>query len=285
MNPDIEYAWELCSAYWPGLPREDFDAYSALGVDAAALLELEWQDIVLEGGPDLPWQDMGAAAVLDQERIRDFYDHGFGMIFELLRGIGAPGTMGAQDHRGNIVHQGMMARAGNGPILDYGGGIGQQSLFLARLGWKVGYADLGETAAFARWRFEREDLLAGPKLRMWTANSIHVLRSPDFALRPLHEDGSIPWGALCALDVVEHIPDPVGLLRKFAACLAPDGLLWLTRHSFRPYPTHLPESAPLMETLDDVLAGMGFRQVIPPDGHFGIGAWQKTRAAVEASPP
>ncbi|MCJ7527454.1 MAG: class I SAM-dependent methyltransferase [Methyloceanibacter sp.] len=284
MNPN-DYLYEVAEAYWPGLPRDEFEEYIALGVDAAVLLELEWQDMVLQDGPELDWQDMSAADILDQERIRQFYDHGFGLVFELMRGIGPPDEMSAADHRGNIVHNGMVARAGHGPILDYGGGIGQQSLFLARKGWKVGYTDLGETAAFARWRFEREGLLAGPNRRMWTAVSVHVLRSPDFALRPLHEKGSIPWGALIALDVVEHIPDPVDLLRRFDAALAPDGLLFLTRHSFRPYPTHLPETGFLMEKLDDVLAGMGYRPVIPPDGHFGIGAWQKTGPAVDASLP
>lgn len=272
MNP-IEYAWELCSAYWPSLPREDFDEYMGLGVDAAQLLELEWQDVIADG-PLLRWQDRSAADQLDRERIRAFYDHGFGLIFELLRGIGTPTEMGEGDHRGNVVHIGMTSQAGHGPILDYGGGIGQQALFLARKGWKVAYADCGETAAFARWRFEQEDLLAGPKLRMWTTGTVHALRSPEFALRPLEEIGSIPWGALCALDVVEHIPDPVALLRKFDSSLAPDGILFLTRHSFREYPAHLPETAFLQEKLDDVLAGMGYRQVIPPDSHFGIGGWR-----------
>jgi SAM-dependent methyltransferase len=279
-DPAVEYAYELCKAYWPGLPRRDFDAYSALGVDAAALLELEWDEVIADG-PLLRWQDMSAADQLDRDRIRDFYEHGFGMIFELLRGIGAPGEMGAQDHRGNLVHQGMMYAGGHGPILDYGGGIGQAAIFLARQGWQVGYADLGETAAFARWRFEREGLLTRLE-EPWFLGRVLVADSPEAALRvgATEVDEGLytvlpAWGALSALDVVEHIPDPVALLQQFAGCLAPDGILFLTRHSFREYPAHLPETGFLMETLDDVLAGMGFRPVIPPDGHFGIGGWQR----------
>jgi SAM-dependent methyltransferase len=280
MNPAVEYAWELASEYWPGLPRADFDAYSEVGVDAAVLLEAEWQDMVVGPNPDaFKWQDMSAASQLDRDRIRDFYDHGFGLIFELMRGLGGPPEMGEQDHRANIVHQYMTHLAGHGPILDYGGGIGQQSIFLARLGWEVAYSDLGETAAFARWRFDREGLLAGPdKPQIWGPGLILPMASPEAALgeRAIPPHTFPKWGALAALDVVEHIPDPVGLLQRFAASMAPDGLLFLTRHSFREYPAHLPETGFLMEKLDDVLAGMGYKIVIRPDPHFGIGAWQKT---------
>jgi 2-polyprenyl-3-methyl-5-hydroxy-6-metoxy-1,4-benzoquinol methylase len=155
----------------------------------------------------------------------------------------------------------MLGRGAHGPILDYGGGIGQQSIFLARQGWHVGYADLGETAAFARWRFEQEGveiLSLAPEVAL------------DLALQP--------WGAISALDVVEHVPEPVDLLQRLTRVLAPEGLLFLTRHSFKEYPAHLPETAVLQATLDFVLGEMGYRQVIVPDGHFGIGAWQKMDA-------
>ena len=84
MTP-LEYAYKLCSAYWPDLPRRTFNEYIAVGVDAAQLLELEWQDVVLEGGPALDWHDLKAPAVLDQGRIREFYETAFGLVFELLR--------------------------------------------------------------------------------------------------------------------------------------------------------------------------------------------------------
>lgn len=264
VDPAIEYAWQLASDYWPGLPRADFDNYFAVGAEAAVLLELDWQAVT---GPDFDWQDMSAAARLPPARVRRFYDRCFGLIFELLRGIGPPEAMWAGDHRANICHSGLTHLGITGrPILDYGGGIGQQALFLAARGWQVGFADLGETAEFARWRFERARIWAGTM--NWRPGSVRVF-TPHGAL--MHHG----WGALMALDVVEHIPDPIGLLERFDRCLAPDGVLYLTRHSFRPYPTHLPESAPLMETLDEVLAGMGYRRATEPDGHFGIGAWRK----------
>jgi hypothetical protein len=268
MNPAVEYAWELASEYWPGLPRADFDAYSEVGVDAAVLLEAEWQDMVVGPNPDaFKWQDMSAASQLDRDRIRDFYDHGFGLIFELMRGLGAPPELGEQEHRANIIDQYARHLNMSGPILDYGGGIGSQALFLASKGWSVGYVDLGETAAFAAWRIEQERALPTG----YSANRIIVEPSPETALFP--RGG---WAAIAALDVVEHIPDPIGLLQAFDAALAPDGIMFLTRHSFREYPAHLPETGFLMEKLDDVLAGMGYKIVIRPDPHFGIGAWQKT---------
>ena len=278
MNPDpaTEYAWELCSAYWPGLPEEDFYEYIAVGVNAAQLLELEWQDVVLAEGPALDWHDLTAPALLDRDRIRQFYNENFGMIFELLRGAGPPPELWAGDHRANIVDQYLTHLGGHGPILDYGGGIGQQALFLARQGYQVVYSDLGEVAAFAEWRFRREDLFVG-EARDWPAGGAVATASPDVALRPLGG-----WGCLCALDVVEHVPDPKGLLSAFVACLAPDGVLILTHDSFKEFPTHLPESVPLQTTLDEVLAGMGFEVVIQPDGHFGIGAWKRARVTTPA---
>jgi len=260
----VEYAYQLASDYWPGLPRDDFDNYFAVGAEAAILLELEWEGVT---GPDFKWQDMSAADRLPRRKVRQFYDHCYGLIFELLRGIGPPEEMWAGDHRANICHGGLTHLGMIGrPVLDYGGGIGQQALFLAARGWQVGFADLGETAAFAEWRFERAAIWASRET--WRAGRVRCF-TPHGAL--MHHG----WGAIMALDVVEHIPDPVGLLRRFDASLAPDGVLWLTRHSFRPYPTHLPETAFLLETLDDVLAGMGYRRAIEPDGHFGIGAWRK----------
>jgi len=260
----VEYAYQLALAYWPGLPRAYFDAYSEVGVDAAVLLELEWQQTT---GPDFKWQDVSAADRLPKRKVRQFYDGCYGLIFELLRGIGPPGQMWAGDHRANVVHGGLsyLGMAGR-TILDYGGGIGQQALFLAAQGYQVGFADLGETAEFARWRFEQAGIWAGTE--NWAPGTVRVF-TPHGAL--MHHG----WGALAALDVVEHIPDPVNLLRRFDAALAPDGVLYLTRHSFRPYPTHLPETAFLLETLDDVLAGMGYRRATEPDGHFGIGAWRR----------
>lgn len=267
MTP-TEYAWELCSAYWPGLPREDFDEYIAVGVDAAQLLEVEWQDVVLAEGPALDWHDLTAPALCNPDLIAEFYDHSFGMTFELLRGIGTPTEMGEGDHRGNIVHIGMTAHGGHGPILDYGGGIGQQALFLGRLGHQVAFADCGETALFAQWRFDRE----GDSLDAGTILSL----SPEAAL----QKPPVPWGAICALDVVEHVPDPLALLKKFDACLAPDGILFMTHDSFKDFPTHLPESAPLQGGgIDAVMASLEYDRIIAPDSHFGIGGWRKTGAA------
>ena len=282
MNPDpaTEYAWELCSAYWPGLPEEDFYEYIAVGVDAAQLLELEWQDVVLQEGPALDWHDLTPPALLDRTRIGQFYVENFGMIFELLRGAGPPPELWAGDHRANIVHQYLTHLGGHGPILDYGGGIGQQAIFLARLGYQVGYADLGETAKFASWRFLRGGLLGGGPGDPWLAGSILPM-TPELSLHP-NGDDLPPWGALCALDVVEHVPDPVGLLQQFVACLAPDGVLILTHDSFKAFPTHLPESRDLQQSLDSVLANVGFEPVIPPDGHFGIGAWKRARVTTTA---
>jgi len=63
---------------------------------------------------------------------------------------------------------------------------------------------------------------------------------------------------------------------EYAFQLASEYWPGLPREDFDEYFAVGAEAAVLLETFDDVLAGMGYRRVIEPDGHFGIGAWRKS---------
>ena len=258
MTP-IEYAWELCSAYWPGLPREDFDAYAG---DDYALGQLEWADMVENGEGPM------------EERMTRFYERAFGWIFVLLRTCDELVNAWPDDrHRANIA-QSYLASNAAGPqvILDYGGGVGSEAIYLAQVGHHICYQDVGEMARFAAWRFEREGLLAAgwhngvrnPPIRLW---------KPNDARRRGY------WDAIVALDVLEHLNDPAGVLADLAQSLRPGGLLIATRHSFKAHPTHNPATFWLQQKMDEVLDGLGLRRFAGPEGHYGIGGWRKTGAA------
>lgn len=110
------------------------------------------------------------------------------------------------------------------PVLDFGGGAGGLTLALAERGFACEYADVpGKLSEFFRWRLARRQL------------SVPVLD----ATQPL---SSHRYGAVLAVDVLEHVPDLAATLRQLKKTLAPSGRL-IGTHSFSPHdPLHLPSS-------------------------------------------
>jgi SAM-dependent methyltransferase len=95
-------------------------------------------------------------------------------------------------------------------VLDYGAGVGSSGIVFAEAGFDVTLADVADPLlAFARWRFERRGL--------------------PVALVDLKR-GRPPKGvfdaAIC-LDVLEHIPRPLPVVRRLRDSLRPGGLLFL----------------------------------------------------------
>lgn len=115
-------------------------------------------------------------------------------------------------------------------LLCYGDGIGTDSLALASVGHLVTYYDLpGITSRFAAFRIEREGF--GGRIRM------------------LSDAPSIPRGAFDAvicIEVLEHLPDPLGVMRELVSYARVGGRILLTE-SFgsigADYPSHLPGNA------------------------------------------
>lgn len=96
-----------------------------------------------------------------------------------------------------------------GRVLDFGAGIGDLALELARLGHEAVYVDVeGRTKAFARWRAERE----------W----IPLTMASDL------DDVEGRFDTIISLDVFEHLADPLPVVDGLVDRLGPGGRMIVT---------------------------------------------------------
>lgn len=92
--------------------------------------------------------------------------------------------------------------------LDFGAGIGTNGILLAGDGIEVTLADISDVMQrFARWRLERRQIRAS------------FIDLKVTALEREHYD------MISAVDVLEHVPDPIETLEQLTEALAPGGLL------------------------------------------------------------
>lgn len=108
-----------------------------------------------------------------------------------------------------------------GRVLDYGAGIGDLSLELARRGHDITYLDVeGRTKAFARWRAERD----------W----LEVAFASEIGEAPG------PFDTIVSLDVFEHLSDPLPVVDALVERLAPGGRMIVTAYfgATKSHPMH-----------------------------------------------
>jgi len=92
--------------------------------------------------------------------------------------------------------------------LDYGSGVGTAALLLAELGYQVTIADVpGPTLDFAKERLKRHGV------------AVDVVEIGD-GVPNLRAGG---WNVITSFDVLEHVPDPVGVSKALVRALAPHG--------------------------------------------------------------
>ena len=193
------------------------------------------------------WDSPKAPAVGGVQALLSFYQSSDRYLYESTY------TEGYTDHQRMAR---LLARAVGrwrlAPVLDFGGGAGGLTLALAGRGFACEYADVpGKLSEFFRWR------LASRKL------SVPVLD----ATQPLP---SHRYGAVLAVDVLEHVPDLTAALRQFKRALKPSGW-FLATHSFGPNdPLHLPSSHPYedLPRFDRLMREEGFHYLgrLKPDG-------------------
>jgi SAM-dependent methyltransferase len=100
----------------------------------------------------------------------------------------------------------------SGKVLDYGGGIGDLCIELAKRGFDVTYGDVkGKNMEFAKWRFIKKGL---------NVKVIDLVRD----IKSLEEYDTI----LC-IDVIEHVPDPKHALKTIGQHLKTHGKLIITK--------------------------------------------------------
>ncbi|MBI2104148.1 MAG: class I SAM-dependent methyltransferase [Candidatus Omnitrophica bacterium] len=142
-------------------------------------------------------------------------------------------------------------------VLDFGGGVGGLCLFLNARGIRCDYLDVGgKTFEYAAWRFARHRLDV----------AMHDAASGDG-----HSSGS--YDAVVAWDVLEHLFDLEGAIRRIAALLRPRGW-FLSKSTFAVSGTeheaiHLAQHARYADVaeLNRLMARSGFRFVgqLKPD--------------------
>ncbi|MCI0651554.1 MAG: class I SAM-dependent methyltransferase [Planctomycetes bacterium] len=140
-----------------------------------------------------------------QAGLREFYDRCEAYLFELMSWHALQdGTAPAWNARLIDVARRFRAKS----YLDFGGGIGTNGILLAREGLEVTVADVSSVLqAFARWRFAKRGL-AGSFLDL---NAEKIPRES--------------YDLISAIDVLEHVPDPISTLRELRDALAPGGIL------------------------------------------------------------
>lgn len=136
--------------------------------------------------------------------ILDFYDRTQSYLFEHV-------WWHANDLTGNAINVEIIDYAcqqGARTYLDFGSGVGANAILAARSGLTVTLADVSRTMLdFARWRLERRGLQAKYiYLRQQSLPDAHF----DF---------------VTAMDVMEHLPRPVGEISQISAALKIGGLL------------------------------------------------------------
>ena len=150
-------------------------------------------------------------------------------------------------------------REGCRSCLDFGAGVGSGSLLFVHDGLKVGLADISSPLLeFSRWRFQLRRLSA----------EFFDLKKTDLP--------SDSFDMVTAMDVFEHLADPVEAVERLCGVLKPGGFLF-GRFSAEPNedrPLHVVQD---FEPSFRRLSELGFGQVWQDDWLWGHQVFQKQR--------
>jgi mycofactocin glycosyltransferase len=141
--------------------------------------------------------------------------------------------------------------------LDFGSGVGSAGILFARYGFHVSLADISAPLlAFAGWRLQRRGLtgtLLDLKARDLQANTYDIVT---------------------AMDVWEHLADPVGVVDRVADAIAPGGFLF-GRFAAQPDPNYPQHIVVDFEPTFRRLAERGFVEVWRDEWLWGHQAFQR----------
>jgi SAM-dependent methyltransferase len=191
----------------------------------------------------------------DTRSIDRFYDQGQGYLLELTWWHTLVSDHGPLAYV--LALDFVRERQSGRRYLDFGGGVGAGGLLFARHGFHVSHADISSPLLrFSQWRMERRGL------------SADFIDLKDVSLPPDTFD------AITAMDVFEHLPDPVRAVDQLAVALKRGGIL------FGRFAAEPDEDRPQHIVFDfgpalDRLTSWGFTQVWRDEWLWGHQAFQK----------
>jgi len=175
-------------------------------VQAVTTLKGEWQAQVKPG---------------DRHSIEQFYDASQATIYELMwwHTLGDDASPLAYVTALHLAQQ-----HGCQSYLDFGSGVGSGAILFARHGFTVTLADISSTLlGFSQWRLERRQLPAAYV-------DLKVSQLPHHA-----------FDFMTAMDVFEHLVDPVETVERLWDALKPGGFLYarISAESDEERPQHI----------------------------------------------
>ena len=165
--------------------RESFitDAIAFTGVPRDQVID---KTVVHQVGMREEWAAWEAKGPMTDARIKEFYKQTINYIWDL----GGWHLWNDDKHASDVALVDQMKALEPKNILDFGGGVGFNSLMLAEAGFDVTLADLdSKTLAFAMYRAQKK----GVKLKIW--------KSDVDAMPP-----DKTYDVILCMDVLEHLP-------------------------------------------------------------------------------
>ena len=142
----------------------------------------------------------------DRRSVENFYNETEGEIYELMWWHTLSDDLSPLSY---VTALQLAQRQGCHSCLDFGAGVGSGSILFARHGLKVGLADISSPLlAFSKWRFSQRDL-PGDFFDL----KINALPPESFDL-------------VTAMDVFEHLANPVEVVEHLSDALKPGGFLF-----------------------------------------------------------
>ena len=188
--------------------------------------------------------------------VEEFYDHNPAMLYELMWWHSLEEDT---DPLGYVTALHFAKQHRCRSYLDFGAGVGAGGILFARHGFEVTLADISsELLGFSKWRLD--------------------LRKLDGEYIDLKAQGFPPeaFDFMTAMDVFEHLFDPVGTVEDLGSAMKPGGYLFARLHpdTNEDRPLHIVQDfGPVYKRLGE----LGFKEVWRDEWVWGHQVFQKPR--------
>lgn len=174
----------------------DLDVVQSRCTQALGTVKDEWEGMVKD---------------LDRKSVEQFYDESRAMIYELMWWHTLADDPSPLSY---VLALEYAVQHGCRTYLDFGAGVGSGGILFARRGLDVTLADISSSMLdFSRWRFELRDL---------------PVRCIDLKVSPLPRNA---FDMVTAMDVFEHLVDPVSVVEELFQVIKPGGFLFGRFHA------------------------------------------------------